>query len=402
MKNINKCISTLRFFGLCLFFIIGCSGEEDKPKNESLVEATAFLSRSSGELKTFIAASGLQLPLNEIQYDVDIYKVKYNTLYKGEVITASGLVILPKTTDAVGMLSFQHGTIVKHSDAPSALPLNSSELVYYSALSTLGFIAAVPDYIGFGSSSAIQHPYYVEEYTAGAIIDLLKAAKELAVEKNISFNQKLFLAGYSQGGYATMATHKAIEEKGLNGFNLIASFPASGGYNVKAMQEYFFDQETYHEPFYLAFLARAYQTSYDWTSPLTDFFNEPYAEKIPLLFDGSKNGSEINEQLTNTITDLVSSDLRMHIDTDSKYNHIVDGFNQNSLVDWIPSVKMYLYHGDADITVPYQNSILTYETLLANGASTNSVSLTTLIGADHGSGVKPYIEDFIPKIISLK
>ena len=132
---------------------------------------------------------------------MDIYKVTYHTKYKGEHIIVSGLVVLPQTTVSVGMLSFQHGTIAAHDEAPSVQPLNSTELIYYAALSTMGFITTIPDYIGFGASADVMHPYYVEEYTAGAVIDLLKAAKELAREKNVTFNEKLFLAGYSQGDF---------------------------------------------------------------------------------------------------------------------------------------------------------------------------------------------------------
>src|SRR4029078_9011448 len=127
--------------------------------------------------------------------------------------------------------SFQHGTIAAHSQAPSVLPLNSSELILYAALASPGFITDAPDFIGFGSSSNVMHPYYVQDLTASAVIDMLKAAKELAREKGITFNSKLFLSGYSQGGYATMATHKAIEKNGLDGYDLIASFPSSGGYD---------------------------------------------------------------------------------------------------------------------------------------------------------------------------
>ena len=92
---------------------------------------------------------------------------------------------------------------------------------------------------------------------AFAVIDLLKAAAELSQQQGITFNGELFLAGYSEGGYATMASHKAIEENGLDGFTLIASFPAAGAYDIKGVQETIFEQTTYDEPHYLAYIARA-------------------------------------------------------------------------------------------------------------------------------------------------
>jgi fermentation-respiration switch protein FrsA (DUF1100 family) len=93
--------------------------------------------------------------------------------------------------------------------------------------------------------------------------------------------------------------------------------------------------------------------------------------------------------------------LLVNIDVDSKYDYIVDAFRENSLTDWVPQTPMYMYHGDADTTVPYANSQSVYEQLLDNGASTDVLHFITLPGADHGSGLEPYIEDVIPKIMSL-
>lgn len=378
------------------------SCSDDKVELEKRLESSDnILDRSSSELKTFLGAGGIQLDLSQLKYDVDIYKITYKTKYKEQAITASALVTLPKTTEPVGMLSFQHGTIAANSQAPTSLALSSTELILYSAMASPGFISVVPDFIGFGSSKNVMHPYYVESLTASAIIDALKAARELAANNKVSFNGKLFLAGYSQGGYATMATHKEIETNGLNGFELVASFPSSGGYDVKAMQEYFFSLDTYDQPFFLAFVAQAYKTSFDWSQPLTDFFNEPYASRIPGLFDTSKSGDQINAQLTTNIKTFVSADILANINTSAKYKYIVDAFNENSLVDWTPKVKMFMYHGDADITVPYQNSVITYQKLIANGASNSTVTFTTLPGKTHYTGVVPYIEQFVPKMLEL-
>lgn len=388
--------------GAILFY--SCSKDDDvKPVNEVLVTSDSFLSRTAGELQSYLALSGLDLPVSELKYDVEIFKVTYKTAYpNGESITASGLVVLPKTSGKFPMVSFQHGTIAAHSEAPSAQPLNSTELILYAAMASPGFITAVPDYIGFGSSADVLHPYYVEELTAGAVTDILRAAFELAREKGISFDEKLFLAGYSQGGYATMAAHKAIETNGLEGFNLVASFPAAGGYDVKAMQTYFFSLDTYEQPFYIGFVATAYKSVYGWSQPFSDIFKEPYATRMPGLYDGLKSSSEINAQLTTSINDLLTADILANIDKDAKYKNIVDAFNENSLTDWKPTRKMFMYHGEADVTVPYSNSVATYNKLISNGASTSTITLTAFPGKDHYTGVGPYIEDFIPKMLSLR
>jgi pimeloyl-ACP methyl ester carboxylesterase len=273
--------------------------------------------------------------------------------------------------------------------------------VEYGAFASLGFIAVIPDYIGFGSASSILHPYYVEDLSASSVIDNLKAATELAGLKSVAFNKDLFLVGYSEGGYVTMATHKYLDQNPTPDFKLVASFPAAGGYDILRMQEYLFGLNKYSNPFYIAYVAYAYKTTFDWAEPLTDWFNEPYASAIPGLFTGQLTGSEINSSLTDSIPQLISKELLTTADSNPKYEYIVNAFAENSLTDWVPVTPMYMYHGDADTTIPYENSQAVYEQLLDNGASDEVVHLITLEGAGHGSGLVPFIEDVIPKIMSL-
>jgi pimeloyl-ACP methyl ester carboxylesterase len=389
-------------FLILIFLLSGC--HKDDPKVErQLVSADSYLLFKKEILKQLIVQLGLDVDVSQIKYDVEVFKVRYRTKFKDREIEASGLVALPVgASGSVSMISFQHGTIAADSDAPSTSPLNDQTTLLYATLASPGLIAVIPDYIGFGASADIVHPYYVEKATADAVIDNLKAARDLANDKGLSFNKNLFLAGYSQGGYATMAAHKAIETNGLNGFNLKASFPAAGGYDVKGMQEYFFGQQTYEQPYYLAYVALSYQNYYAWSAQsLSDFFKEPFASKIPSLFNGTNGATQINNELTTTVGDFITADALSNIDSDSKYSALVSAFNENSLLDWTPKIRMVMYHGNADVTVPYQNSVDTYNTFISNGASSDVVSFVTLEGGTHSTGVFPYLEDFINKMIAL-
>ncbi len=385
----------------CLAFA-SCSDDNEQPAQKAYISSEFIYGITSEQLQFFINNSSYDIASEEFLNDVKIYRLVYPTVYKDKTIRASGLVILPQTTASVGMVSFQHGTISLHSDAPSELSSTDINAILYSGLASPGFIAVVPDFIGFGESSGILHPYYVEEASASAVVDLLKAARAFAEDQGVPFNGNLSLAGYSEGGYVTMATHKYIEENGLEGFNLLASYPAAGGFDVKGMQEYLFSQDTYGQPFYIAYVARSYQKTYDWTRPLTDFFDEPYANTIPSLFDGTKSGSQINAQLTTNIPLLINDDLSQNIDTDPDYSYIHDAFLENSLIDWAPEIEMHIYHGDADTTVPYQNSVHTYEQLIANGASDTNLTLHIMAGAEHSTGIEPYLEDVFPRLLDSR
>ena len=396
-------IRDIRFFFIVLLFASACSSDDTpEPADEQFLVSSEFIySNTAQQLKFLIQLSGVDVDPNEFLYDIEIYKVVYNTSYDGSTITASGLIAIPKTTEQVGMLSFHHGTITNRDDAPSNFSSNDFNSISYAAMASVGFIGVIPDYLGFGSSSSILHPYYVEDLTASSILDMLKAAAEFAQQKNLQFNGKLFLAGYSEGGYATMAAHKAIESDGLDGFNLIASFPGAGAYDLSGMQEHIFSLQDYNDPHYLAYMARAYQIEYDEDDLLTDFFKEPYASRIPGLFDGQKGADEINAQLTSKVSDLIQEDMLNNINTNPEYDYLENAFAENSLTDWSPKVQMFMYHGLSDATVPYQNSVDTYNKLLANGTSTGILTLTPLEGT-HSTAIDPYIAAIIEKLLSLK
>jgi len=392
--------------GVLVLLIVSSSCDDSSdaptpPANEKLVEATIQYTASASQLKFLAQFAGFDLDVDEIKYDANVYKVTYKTTFKGSEIIASGLVVLPKTNVEVGMISFHHGTITDYDDAPSHTTETDSDALLYAALSSSGFITVIPDYLGFGSSTSILHPYYVEEYTASAVMDMLIAAKELAVEEDVTFNKKLFLAGYSEGGYVTMATHKGIEEKGLEDFELIASFPAAGAYDIVGIENFLLTQATYDDPSYIAYIIRAYQLTYDFPDVLTDFFKQPYSDRIPGLFDGTKGTSEINAQLTPVLADLFQEELYDNLNSDPEYAYIKDAFVENSLTDWTPTAKMFMYHGQSDVTVPYQNSVDTYEKLIANGTSGSTLTFIPLNG-DHSSAIQPYIMDFVPKLWALR
>jgi pimeloyl-ACP methyl ester carboxylesterase len=391
----------LYIFLLSLYFPVSCTDNQvdpQVPQSEFLVAYEQEFIRTVPQINTLLDLAGIMDMENYMRYDINLYTITYNTRYLDRDVVASGIVTFPEAGQPMPMMSFQNGTITSHREAPTE-NLATSGLI--SSIASAGYIFLIPDYIGFGSSEDILHPYYHEATTANTVRDMLRAAEELSRLEGYDFNGELFLAGYSEGGYATLATHKSIEENPLPGFELIASAPASGGYDIRGMQEYFFSLETYNEPYYLAYVALSYANTYDLPDLLDQIFLEPFASAIPGLFDGTLTGGEINLQLTNQINDLIQPDLLQHIDIDPKYDYILDLFEENSVHDWVASIPVYLYHGTADVTVPFQNSVDTHEHMLNLGASPGIVQLIPLEGETHGSGSIPYVIDIIKKFDTL-
>ncbi|MEO9966324.1 MAG: lipase family protein [Reichenbachiella sp.] len=376
---------------VCSLIVFSCSDDSGSEEqiDQYLISSKKVANYDAILLQLGASQEGLSSIASQLKYDISVYEIEYKTTYLGSDITASGLIGIPDTEEEVSILSFQHGTIAANSDAPT----QSSEGQFYASFASLGYISLIPDFIGFGSSADILHPYYHEESTAQAVIDMIRAAKQFILANGINSDDRLFLAGYSEGGYATMVAHKAIEDKYADEFDLVASAPASGGYDLIGMKDYMVSLDTYSQPFYLAYLTAAYAEINDWKTLVSEVFNEPYASAIPDLFDGTKSGSQINAALTTDISALLTADFISN-STSSKYQILTDELSSNSPIDWQPNRPVYMYHGTTDITVPFINSESAYDELIKNGASEDKISFTALEGVDHGSGIAPYVIHF--------
>jgi len=391
-------MNKIKSYLLLFLFLFSCNNQDELTR--AYIDTYTKLFSISKENILEIVQNSEYGNLNEyLQYDISLYTITYNTTYKGQNIKASGLVAFPDTDQGMPILNFNHGTTSLHADAPT------EDLIQYSFFSnaaSAGYIFVIPDYLGFGISDNIVHPYYRSDITGQTIVDMIKATKELAAIEGYNFNGDVFLSGYSEGGFATMSAHYNMEKNNYSGLNLVASAPASGGYDITGMLDYFISKETYHVPYYIAYVAMGYKTSYDWSLPLSSIFNEPYASIIPEYFNGKYSGYEINSVLSDDMSELLTSNFINNIYTDADLKIIVDAFEENNLDQWVPKNKMIMYHGTDDITVPYQNSVDTYNSFISLGADKNIVEFIDLIGENHSSGSLPYIVSLFDEFEKLK
>ena len=338
-------MNKIKSYLLVAILLFSCESQDELTRVH-IDTYTKLFSITKDNVITIVQDSEFENLKSYLDYGISLYTISYNTTYKGKNIKASGLVAFPDTDKGMPILNFNHGTTSLHADAPT------EDLIQYSFFSnaaSAGYIVVIPDYLGFGVSDDIVHPYYRSDITGQTVVDMIRATKELARIEGYNFNGDVFLSGYSEGGFATMSTHHNMEQNSYKGLNLIASAPASGGYDITGMLDYFLSKETYHVPYYIAYVAIGYKTSYDWDLPLSAMFNEPYSDLIPSYFNGKYSGYEINSILTDDLSLLLTSNFRNNIYSDPDLKVIVDAFEENSLDNWIPKKKMLMYHGTDDI-----------------------------------------------------
>ena len=323
------------------------------------------------------------------RYDVQVRKLIYKTTFNDQNIQASGLICIPKFEGDFPIISFQNGTNTLYSDAPS-VAVNDDLFSIIESVASMGFIAVIPDYIGFGVSSQFPHPYLDAKSTTQSILDMIRATKEYVSDPSIlaKSTDKLFIFGYSQGGWATMELQKDIEKNHSSEFNLIASSCGAGPYSIEFLNNSIISQPEYPYPYFLAYVLNAYHSIGLISNPLSDFFNEPYASLIPGLFDGMHSGGSINSELTTNLSDLFTTEYRTEFATNSKFAQLRSAFIANSITAWNITTPTKLYHGTSDEVIPFSMS----EKMLADfqtAGVTDKIQLIPLPGEDHTSGVYP-------------
>jgi pimeloyl-ACP methyl ester carboxylesterase len=385
-SNANNLESICRFTAVILlvFFIGSCQKDEEERQPEFLVEHELLASYTREELAGLLSQAGGDIPDElsfMIGFDVSVYKIIYNTVdTRDNAILASGALVVPHSSNPLPLLSFQHGTIHSEQDAPSYFQSDN----YISALlfSSTGYIMALPDYLGYGSSRHIDHPYEHGRSLATACRDMLRAVREFdRINQQFKADKKLFLTGYSEGGYATMALLKLLEEEHAGEFSVTAATAGAGAYNKSGFARHILqtDQELRYLNSFL-WVLDTYNNVYGLNRPYSFYFNSPYSEII------QQGGVFANEELNPQI--LFRPDFRENLLNASDAGFL-EVLADNDIYDWKPVTPLQLYHGTDDDYVFYFNSANAAEAMINRGAT--SVELIPVDGGTHSTSVPDYL-----------
>lgn len=392
---------------LLILLLQGCQSGDDDPGGEDRVVLVSYNKIATAAIFQSVLDQLLSLTpefndgviQNLTQYNVAIYKVVYKTTYRGAEIQASGACVIPESNGAVlPIASYQHGTIFDEKKAPSnftnIFDLNAAEMLIPQVLSACGFICAVPDYIGFGASGDILHPYHHRESTATACVDMLRAVKEMCQELNVNFQERYFLFGYSEGGYATLSTLKKLQESYSGQIPVTACAAGSGAYNFSSTITWYLQQPILSGPAFLAFVFTAYKDVYGWTRSLCEIFKNPYCDRIAAgLFNGSYSEDYISGQLTSQ-TQALFQPVFLADYFGGGEQVLKNALIENSVYQgWFPSCPTRLYQGTADTIVPPFNASDAAAAFIGAGAP--AVTYLPLAGLTHDSAALPCFKDVI-------
>ncbi|MBK7509311.1 MAG: prolyl oligopeptidase family serine peptidase [Comamonadaceae bacterium] len=346
-----------------------------------LKDATPINTVTLADLTAAVGAAGSKLPGAVPRYAVTSWRLTYMTSDGfGREVLASGLVSVPVKPDGARspVLSYQHATIYKDAQAPSNQVAATEPPV---VLASLGFIVVAADYVGYGASRGSQHPYLLSTPTAAVVMDLLTAARTWRQTQGVADNRQLFMLGYSEGGYTTLAAHRAMQASASPHLTqLVASVPGAGPYHVGVT------------------LDAQLQRVRDESTALAALVSPGRLSKL---------GATVRDEVRRLILRLVIPD-----DADVTFQStFLDNFladdaaaieRDSNVHDWKPATPIRLFHGRDDQTVPYAASTRTLQAMQARGAG-NTVTLTdcTATPASHLGCVAPYFSHALGQLAPL-
>ena len=258
---INKPIMTRGLLSLAIassLLLVGCNDDD----NERFVESPSS-SASAKFVKTFTANdinSSLGLGSSATpaaKCGVTIEKVSYDTKGAADEDTNATAALMLPTGDAAEckgdrpVLLYAHGTTTdKGYDFAQVGNIENSAVgeanLIAANFAAQGYIVVAPNYAGYDDSKLDYHPYLVAQQQSTDMVDALDSARSIIERKKrandanyskIDDSGKLFIAGYSQGGYVTMATARLLEAQKKA---VTAIAPSSGPYALAAFGDEIF------------------------------------------------------------------------------------------------------------------------------------------------------------------
>ena len=346
---------------------------EPEPSGPGRLQGAELLNRiSAADIAQALAtanAAGDRVPAINPVYEVANHRLTYLTLDgQGRTVTASGLVSVPvKAAGARSpLISYQHGTIFKNAEAPSNHAVASEPAV---VIASLGYIVVAPDYVGYGASLGQEHPYLLAAPSASGVLDLLTAAKSWRRSQGIADNGQLFLAGYSEGGYVTVATHRAMQAGASPHLaTLVAAVPGAGPYHLGVTMDELLRRVKDEHPVIGALISPGLLKNLGSTVR-----KEVRRLLLRLIVP---DDADITLQPTFLDTYMADDDAAME--------------RQSNVHDWRPVAPVTLFHGRDDETVPYASATRTLQAMQARGAPQVGLTNCAAAPSKHISCVVPY------------
>ena len=272
------------------------------------VVSTTTMQTSSSWLGRY--PSGVQQLIGTPVCGIQVNKFQYATVGgENEPTNGTGALMIPtgNSPQCQGprpIVLYAHGTAL--SKARDLAALNDPGNPAFDTASRIalifaaqGYIVVAPNYAGYDTSTLPYTPYLNKQQQSQDMLDSLTAARQdlAQLSTGVSDNGQLFVTGYSQGGFVSMATLAKLDAQGTPA---TAGAPMSGPYGMLAISdEIFLGHPNFGGTAYLPLVANSYAHLPAGSPPLdlSQFFNPLYANAAG-LFPGAYGFAQFGSLVT--------------------------------------------------------------------------------------------------------
>ncbi|HZX28918.1 MAG TPA: prolyl oligopeptidase family serine peptidase [Telluria sp.] len=328
---------------------------------------------------------------------VSVSRIVYRTVgARGEATTAAAAVMAPSGAGCAGprpVLLYAHGTSVARDFDMSALDANREAQLVAAMFAAQGYIVVAPNYTGYAGSTLGYHPYLNADAQADDMVDAWRAARRGLAQIGVAASDRLFIAGYSQGGHVALATQRALQQRYAGEAAVTAVAGMSGPYALLQMGDAIFaGAPTVGVTAFLPLLTGGAQRGgAGLYADAGEMYETRYAAGIDLLLPGPRSVSELVAAGLLPASALFGADslpqLAGHAEGFGADHLVTEAYRSAYLADlqaapctagvasgcapanalrrfmrandlrtFVPAAPTLLCGGDADPTVPYANT----------------------------------------------
>lgn len=161
--------------------------------------------------------AGITVTYTAARNAVRLYRITYSSVVPergNKPITATGLLAVPEISDTtLPMVSYQHGTVYGKQEVPSFPEQSPETQLMIAQFAGQGYLVIGADYFGMGVSTEPEG-YMVKASHQQATYDMLRASRAVLDQMKLT-SSRLDIAGWSQGGFVTMAYLEKLESAGV-------------------------------------------------------------------------------------------------------------------------------------------------------------------------------------------
>jgi len=366
--------------------LTACGGSDDASSSRGAVQSdVAVATLTKAQIDAGTQARQIQPLTGPARCDVTVRKLVHATVGPNGVAgpTASAGVLVPTVGPTCPgpfpIVAYTPGTNVVKARTLSN-PAEAETALLTGFLAAQGYVVVATDYLGYADSDFPFHPYLHADTQASTTIDAIRAARTALDRLGVPLSGKLFLTGYSQGGHAAMATHRAIEADQSLGLTVTAAGPMSGPYdmtNAFVAGLGFLPSGTGGSSVFTPFVVTSWQKIYGnlYATP-TDFFKSPYVTGIESLLPGALTFEQLYAQgkLPVDLGDLLTPKAIADVgDANSGFRKALAA---NTLLGWTPKAPLLLCGGAKDPVVLYAvNTAVSAADIKARGGNVTEVDV---------------------------